>query len=380
MYLDPYLQRQLLGPLGTPQSDISQTPTQPITQPLNALTGPLSASQGYVPDPELQRQAQWQNAFQNMASLGGYQIGNPYQQQINQNMELANARMSRLTQQQDPLVRGVQQYAAAAGIQDRPWDEKVQAYRQAKFAPESRTAGMRETDFLLNASPEERIAFFERKGINTQQLPDGSLVSVDEMGNTEVLFDAQTQQLGAKALEAAKTQGRERTQANEGFRANAIQALQQSSAEESVLQGVLDTSEMFLDRIESGDLEGATGVVSGLFSQLGFGPSPMGELDAEQVRMTLANLGITNLAPVTVREIMMVNQMWAEASAGRDINVGRLRSAIRNINRALTDMEHERNRNLGELKRYGSPDDYNHYYDQYGTVDSIEELLGGGSQ
>ena len=105
----------------------------------------------------------------------------------------------------------------------------------------------------------------------------------------------------------------------------------------------------------------------------------MGELDAEQVRMTLANLGITNLAPVTVREIMMVNNMWAEAMAGKNINTGRLKSAIRNITRALSDMEHERNRNLSELRRYGTESDYKHYYDQYGTVDTIEELLGGGS-
>ena len=360
-------------------------------QPSMSPYGAPMASQGPPQiDPRLQQQSQFYQGLDMLAGLGrlGRSTGyNPAQQQMDQQManyKLQTDRMraynNSLTNSQDPLVRGVQQYAIAAGIQDKPWDEKVAAYKAAKFAPERRTAAERDTEFLMNATPEERAAYFARKGIKTETLADGSLVAVRDDGSYEVLFDSEGQIQGAAEMAAATTQAAERTADNAQFRATAIGNLQQSSAEETILQGALDTSEFFLERFESGDLEGATGMISGFFSQLGFGPEPLGDLDAEQVRTTLANLGITNLAPVTVREIMMVNQMWADASAGKDINVGRLRNSIRNIRRAMRDLEYERNRNLQELKRYGTVEDYNHYYSQYGTVDTMEELLGGGSQ
>lgn len=397
-YIDPYMQKQLLLGSSDPNA-LLEAQNRPLSDPMAPLGvgmgqppiapyGPPVASQGLPQiDPKLQQRSQFYQGLDMLAGMGrlGRSTGyNPAQQQIDQQManyKLQTDRMRAIQQgrdaNQDPLVRGVQQFAIAAGITDKPWAEQVEAYREAKFAPESRTAGQKDTDFLMSATPEERAAYFARKGVKTETLADGSLVAVRDDGTYEVLFDSEGQIQGAARMAAETTQATERTADNAQFRATAIGNLQQSSAEETILQGALDTSESFLERIESGDLEGATGMVSGFFSQLGFGPEPLGDLDAEQVRMTLSHLGITNLAPVTVREIMMVNQMWAAASAGKKINIGRLKNSIRNIRRAMKDLEFERNRNLKELKRYGTEEDYNHYYDQYGTVDTMEELLGG---
>lgn len=400
-WIDPDTQKQLLLGKSDPNSLLEvqnrplRAPQAPqgvgMGQPSMSPYGPPMASQGMPQiDPRLQQRSQFYQGLDMLAGLGaaGRSTGyNPAQQQMDQqaaNYKLQTDRMraynTSLSNNQDPLVRGVQQYAIAAGIQDKPWDEQVEAYRAAKFAPERRTSAEKDTEFLMTATPEERAAYFARKGVKTETLADGSLVAVRDDGSYEVLFDSEGQIQGAAEMAAATTQATEQTADNAQFRATAIGNLQQSSAEETILQGALDTSEFFLERFESGDLEGATGMISGFFSQLGFGPEPLGDLDAEQVRTTLSNLGITNLAPVTVREIMMVNQMWADASAGKDVNVGRLNNSMRNIRRAMKDLEYERNRNLQELKRYGNADDYNHYYNQYGTVDTMEELLGGGSQ
>lgn len=380
------------GPLSAPVSNPIANPPQRTAPPQIAPIEAPVASQGmpvpqpYQPDPNLVQDAALFNYFAGMSGGLVNPNANPAQMRLNQAQqaaELQQQRMRMLAQrekQDNPFFEFEQ--AIERGYftpkQGETMDQAFRRYTQERFKdPGQSVYSEKMTDLTsLMGGDRDMATKLEADLLEVREAADGSQFVYDKAANEMTDLVTPDQVAAGKALIAStETTAKKDAEYNAGFRAEAIQNLNTSSMEESLLQGALETSQSFLERFESGDLDGATGMLSGFFAQLGFGPEPLGDLSAQQVRSTLENLGITNLAPVTVREILLVQQMWADVSAGKDINVGRLKNAINNIESQLEDLEFERNRNLDDLKRYGRDDDYEYYYDRYGTVNNIEDLL-----
>lgn len=380
------------GGLRAPLSPPTPTPPQTMPQAPIAPTGLPVQAQGMLPPPPemtgMQRGLDtlyntFQRASGGMLAPGASPWAAEHAQKL-QNYQLMNQRMQKLQQskqQEDPFYK-FEQAVQRGYFQPREGESMDQAYRrfvQEQFKdPTESVYSEKMSDLTQLAGGDRNFATkLEADLLEVRETDDGRQFVYDKSTGAQTdLYTPQQVAQGKALIAQSETRATEDTKANSEFRAQAIQSLRDSANEEALLQSALDTSEMFLERFRAKDLKNATGAVSGFFANLGFGPEPLGDLSAQQVRTTLENLGITNLAPVTVREILMVNQMWADVSAGKKINEGRLENAIRNIQRALSDLEYERNRNLSELKRYGSEDDYNYYYDQYGTIDDIDTLLG----
>lgn len=350
MYFDPYMQKAMLlddedpnalleatgAPVAAPPAPQYPSPSFPGF----GLTGPLGASQGLQPvDPELQRKANIMGMFSNINQVaGGRGLDNPFQNQIDLNQKMQLERLSQMRAgSQDPIVRGVQQYAAAAGLTHLPWNEQVAAYREAKQSMyaerDTRTAQEKNADFLLNATPEKREAYFADKGIETKTLEDGSLVAIDEQGNYEVLFDATTQQLGAEALESAKTRG---TKVQEQVQEDMmrLRTIEESSFE---LDQAITSMNGWMDTLKGMKESGNdTGLVSGFLKELGLmGNETDGKLMGDQVEQALINLGIVNLAPVTDKEMAEIKKLFIDLKSPTDVNIGKLKSALNRIYRKL---------------------------------------------
>lgn len=372
MYFDPYMQKAMLlddedpnALLDATGAPVSASPAPQYPSPMMpgmAPTGPLGLSQGLQPvDPELQRKANIMGMFSNINQVaGGRGLDNPFQNQIDLNQKM---QMERLTQMragsQDPIVRGVQQYAAAAGLTHLPWNEQVAAYREAKQSMyadrDTRTAQEKNADFLLNATPEEREAYFADRGIETKTLEDGSLVAIDEQGNTEVLFDAKTQQLGAEALESSKTRG-QRVQEQVQEDMLRLRTIEESSFE---LDQAVTSMNGWMEKLKAmKDSGNDTGLVSGFLKEFGImGDETDGEMMAAQIETALTNLGIVNLAPVTDKEMEEIKKLFIGLKRPTDVNIGALKASLDRIYRKLDSADFKAQQSRDYILEHGDDRD-----------------------
>ena len=392
MYFDPYMQKAMLldnddpnallegtgAPVSQPPAPLGVSTPQPMMPP----QGPSMASQGgfnYTPDPAMQRDANIMGMFSNISQIGGgAALNNPFDQQIKQNQQLAKDRYTAMRSgSQDPIVRGVQQYAAAAGLTNLPWDEQVEAYRKTKQSMyadrDTRTAQEKNADFLLNASPEEREAYFAEKGIETKTLADGSLVSIDEQGNTNVLYDANTQQLGAEALESSKTRGvKVQEQVQEDL--TRLRTIEESSFE---LDQAVTSMNGWMDTLKTMKESGNdTGLVSGFLKEFGItGNETDGEMMAAQVEQALINLGIVNLAPVSDKEMAEIKKLFLDLKKPTDVNIGALKAALGRIYRRLDAADFKAQQSRDYILEHGDERDKNYVNKFFPKPVSREDAL-----
>ena len=94
----------------------------------------------------------------------------------------------------------------------------------------------------------------------------------------------------------------------------------------------LEHTKEIADLIESGEL-GEDNPLIGMVTQMF--DSSAAYLATEAIAAALQNLQIVNLAPVTEKEFAEIKKMFADIAAGRPANVGRMKSAIGRIERAL---------------------------------------------
>jgi hypothetical protein len=310
----------------------------------------------------LQGLAGIRSAFSNLGTYAGQpQAENIFQNQIDQQAlshKLANERIRAMQAPktgQDSIVQGVKQYAEAAGIADKPWEEQVEAYRKVKQSMYSdkdpRTSEMKNVEFLTNASPEERKAFFDQKGIETQQLPDGSLVSVKEDGSTEVLFDAEGQWQGAMELASSKATG-----TKEAEQVSTDMARLRDIAVASVgFEQTMGMMDGWIDQLSSTDPESLkTGLVNGFLVEMGLGGTELeGEALANEVEQALYSLQITNLAPVTEKEIEFIKGLFMDLKSPTDVNIGKLKGSLKRIARHVELAEFEADRSREYVMEFG---------------------------
>lgn len=111
------------------------------------------------------------------------------------------------------------------------------------------------------------------------------------------------------------------------------------------LASSVDRLKSTLDAVSSGDAQ--TGIIEGEVLKLVDPETAL--LEAEKMIQTLEALQLVNLAPVTVQEIKMLQEMFASATKTKEINVALLRRAIGMSEKAL-------NRLRDQYDYFASPD------------------------
>lgn len=117
-------------------------------------------------------------------------------------------------------------------------------------------------------------------------------------------------------------------------------------------QEMRDVSEEFQTRLANNEID--TGLLQGWFMRtFGRGPAELAELESESVMAVLKNLGITNLAPVTVQELQTVARLWADIMSSEEVNEGTLRRAIARANRLMGNIQQDTLDQVTRIGEYG---------------------------
>ena len=96
----------------------------------------------------------------------------------------------------------------------------------------------------------------------------------------------------------------------------------------------------WLGKLESGDLQ--TGLVKGFLTELNLAGTELeGEALADSVEQALLNLQITNLAPVTEKEIQFIKGLFMDLKSPTEVNIGKLKGALNRMQRAIEVTDYE---------------------------------------
>ena len=121
-------------------------------------------------------------------------------------------------------------------------------------------------------------------------------------------------------------------------------------------QSIRDRSESFKQQIESGEIE--TGPINTfIYNMTGLNAGQVAGMKAAQIEQALADLGRTNLAPVSNVELALIMQMWANIASGKEANTQTLDQAINSTRKLQNKMVAQLKRNAYYLKKT-SPEDY----------------------
>lgn len=374
MYLDPQMQRAVL----LQNSGVSPT----MGNPGMPMAGPQI-------DPTLQRDARIMGMFSNFSQLGGGPaLNNPFQNQIDgqrANYELMTARARQLQQSsvdnpfyEYELAKSKGYFTLGEGEDDTAGFRR---YTQERFKnTDTRTAGMKDADYLQSATPDERTAYFQGKGYTTKTLPDGSVVSVSDDGTTvETLFDASAMQAGAGALAAAKTEGTEGQKNKWEVIGQVETRLEEDAIEFENTQAGLERGRQALSMIDSGEVE--PGLVSGAVLQyLGIGTERAAYfqgLSQEQLFEELANATLT---PVSDADMRALAKLFASSMQSPETAAGTLKAFIdrkeRGLERKAKAMRRNLNRVDDEDYRQGLEDTYQPFF-QFRAISSWDDVPGG---
>lgn len=117
-------------------------------------------------------------------------------------------------------------------------------------------------------------------------------------------------------------------------------------------QEMRDVSQEFQTRLANNEID--TGLVQGWWMRtFGRGPAELAELEAESVMAVLKNLGITNLAPVTVQELQTVARLWADIMSSEEVNEGTLKRAIARSERLMGNIQQDTLDQINRIGEYG---------------------------
>lgn len=161
----------------------------------------------------------------------------------------------------------------------------------------------------------------------------------------------------ARAQKSAGEQGTQESKTAEDTYRSVNAALSQLDS----YQSIVDVGDQFAAALESGEI--STGIENRLFALLGVTPEAAAAMDVEQIKNALANLQITNLAPVTVFELQMMMNMWGNIYEEEKPSAARIRQAQAQTRRAMDllkgdiqdgilDLSPERRETLQRKRRY----------------------------
>ena len=241
------------------------------------------------------------------AITAGQQAGAQVADQSIQN-RLANAQVARLGQDPNATVAdpaSVREFQFVEGLRQQDREENPNLAEDAM--------GPREQRFRdLQSSGQVRII----NGVPHFITPSGEAVP---MSTLESEADA------AEVLAGAETRGRVAT-------GNNIESLQVISDQVPEMQFALQDAKALLQKLETGEFSNTELLAGGALERFN---ADVAELAAYNIQQTLQNLQITNLAPVTEKELELVSNLAADLGNNVAVNKRLLERAIRMLERKL---------------------------------------------
>jgi len=265
-------------------------------------------------------------------------ITQSYEQQL-RNYELQSQRMNALRTAQTQMPAGVREYEYYKNLSP----EEKKAYDHMK-------RGSQETSFERNAGYWQDLGY---SSTDAAEIAGGKTKLVTEDGVTRLISEADGRVIKESvspeeaAAIKAQNEGAETTaQKNAEQTAAAMQRLREISLGDVGFEQATQQISGWIDKLKDGQLE--TGLVSGFLTELGLaGTELSGEALADSVEQALYNLQITNLAPVTEKEIQFIKGLFMDLKSPTEVNVGKLKAALRRINKAIevADFDFKQQRN-----------------------------------
>lgn len=385
MYFDPYMQKAMLlddedpnalldatgAPVAAPPAPQYPSPSFPGFGP----TGPLGASQGLQPvDPALARDARIMGMFSNINQVaGGRGLDNPFQNQIDLNQKMQMERMRQLRQNASAAPASVREFQYVQGLDPEQRDLYFKVKRGDQRTSQQKNAGTYED---LGFSDD--TAFKLASGDITLQESDGVYRLFDE--TTGQVLETPVSATQAAAIKSANAGAVKNAEANVAQFTKARDAIQALPADFDAIDYSQVQTDKWLELAESGELDD-TGFVTGLVSDLlGIQSEQLAEMEADAVQQQLLNLQITNLAPVTEKELKLLANMWGSSSFSTEKLIGALRSSKKRLARQRQFLEQDLGRQLKLIKKYGGDEEESFYRGVFGVTDDPEEILKNRGQ
>lgn len=380
MYFDPYMQKALLlddedpnalleatgAPVAAPPAPQYPSPTFPGMSP----TGPLGASQGMSgPDPRLMGMAGITDAFNSLAGGGA----NVFKDMAGMHQQLQMERMRQLRQNASAAPASVREFQYVQGLDPEQRDLYFKVKRGDQRTSQQKNAGTYED---LGFS--EDTAFKLASGDITLQESDGVYRLFDE--TTGQVLETPVSATQASAIKSANASAVRNAEADVGQFTKARDAIQALPADFDAIDYSQVQTDKWLELAESGELDD-TGFVTGLISDLlGIQSEQLAEMEADAVQQQLLNLQITNLAPVTEKELKLLANMWGSSSFSTEKLIGALRSSKKRLARQRQFLEQDLGRQLKLIKKYGGDEEEAFYRGVFGVTDDPEEILKNRGQ
>jgi hypothetical protein len=179
-------------------------------------------------------------------------------------------------------------------------------------------------------------------------------------GESDVLVGAGTATGREANLAGSKTTAQEQAKTREEQVRGGLTGARQSREAYKIAEDMLTVTDEYLSKFDGkGDDDIDTGFVNGMMLNIfGIGSEELGSMNADSIATVLQNLQITNLAPVTEKEIALVMQMWADISKSESVNKGTLTRAKKRTERLMDMIKEDAIYDAGIVQEYGSPEQY----------------------
>lgn len=210
-------------------------------------------------------------------------------------------------------------------------------------------SSQREWEYYSSLSEDDKKAYLEMKRSgSTFGGPAGSTRYRGAGGGVEELTTPEEMIAGEEELTEAEVRAKARAETDAAF----VDLMDTGGYDE--LEQSLQDTENLLAEIEGGGMQ-ATGPLEGMWSQF-MGDPDTARLRAQSVLQTLKNLQITNLAPVTEKELQLVQDIYANIDRDPAQNIALLRQAADMLRRKMEIIERKGKyfTQKGTLSGYGT--------------------------
>jgi len=282
-------------------------------------------------------------AMQGLQNLAGYRTGQmpqtdpftAYQTAVARNAELAIRRRqdARTQAQEDRAADPGYEYnkLVEQGLID-PKEISFVDFQRLGLAGVAAPSSQREWEYFSSLSEDDQKAYLDMKRSGaTFGGPAGSTSYRGAGGNVEQLTTPDEMIEGERKLTRAQEMEKAQAETDAAF----VDLLDTGGYDE--LESSLQDTRALLAEIKGGGMQ-ATGPLEGAWSQF-MGDPDTARLRAKSVLQTLQNLQITNLAPVTEKELALVQDIYANIDRDPEQNIALLEQAADMLERKLKILE-----------------------------------------
>ena len=306
-----------------------------------------------------------------------------YKAQMMEAKKLRQLQMQKAEQDLNPF-HAFESFVKMRGLENEPYENQLAEYKEffrASMKSTDAPSSVREFEYFEGLNPEQQAIFLRNKRAGSMfNLPGGGIASLGPDGSITPLVSTEDAIAGAADKEAATTNAAASANYNWENVQAANESLYSAEAAYDIAQSMYDTSEQYLKMLDSDDpnTQLDTGPVDAfLFNLFGVGTEQLAQMDAEAIEQTMNNLQITNLAPVTERELIAVGKLWASIARQETPNRGTLKRAMEKSQSAMRKLERDVKNNGSRLKTFSSQEELDRVIN---SSDFLRRVYGRASQ